>query len=48
MLCMLIPRVERLCRVADVEGGSSPATPRGNQASVESEDKAVNIADTAV
>ena len=28
MLCMLMPRVERLCKVADVEGGSSPATPR--------------------
>ena len=28
MLRRLTPRVERLCRVADVEGGSSPATPR--------------------
>ena len=28
MLCRLIPSVERLCKVADAEGGSSPATPR--------------------
>ena len=28
MLCRLIPSVERLCRVADVDGGKTPATPR--------------------
>ena len=25
MLCRLMPRVERLCRVADVDGGKTPA-----------------------
>lgn len=47
MLCRLIPSVERLCKVADAEGGSSPATPR-RSASIEPEDKAVNIADAIV
>ena len=28
MLCMLMPKVERLCNVADVDGGKTPATPR--------------------
>ena len=28
MLCMLMPKVERLCNVADVDGDKTPATPR--------------------
>lgn len=46
MLCMLMPRVERLCRVADVDGGKTPGNAQGDQTSVKAKHKAVNCMDT--